>query len=136
MTDKEKLERVKLLSRKIYEYSLEISVILGNIHKKILKGNPESVIRIVEDVFKINISTRRDNGKLSRNFKIAEVRHVARYLLNRYGILNNTEIALYTGGTEHSIVSWSVKRVIGLMETDESFKEKVKECIRKIEIIQ
>jgi len=136
MTDKEKLEKISLLVRKIYEYNLEISMILGNTHEKSLKSNPEFIIRIVEDVFKINISVRQDNGKLSRNFKVAEARHAARYLLNRYRILNNTEIALYTGGTEHSVVNWSIRKVREGLETNEDFKKKVIKCIEKIEIIQ
>lgn len=136
MTDKEKLERIRQLTTTITAASRELAVLTGLTDSSPLDTRPEYILNVTAGVFGENILARGEDGKLLRKHTTTMARHTARYLMKKYTRLTDTEISRATGGVEHSVIRYSVSEVKKYIDTDEQFREKLLQCIEKIELIR
>jgi chromosomal replication initiation ATPase DnaA len=136
MTDKEKLQRIAQLTITISTATRELSVLTGLTDSSPLDTRPEYIISVVTGVFGENILQKGANDKLLRKHTTTVARHTARYLMKKYTRLADKDISKATGGVEHSVIRYSVSEVRKYIDTDEQFREKLLECIEKIELIR
>ncbi len=113
------------------EVDLELAKkVLKNIIKTHTKEiNIETIQQMVCDYYDISIENLV-SSKRTRNFTVP--RQVAMYLSKKFTDNSLKSIGNYFGGRDHTTVIHSCRTIKDLMDTDESFREKVLELQQKV----
>ena len=99
------------------------------VQKKKLLCPAEDIINSVNDVF------NTDCREQSRRHRVVLARHCACYFLREHTDMTLLEISMSFGNTDHSTVVHSIKTCKDLMDTDESYKDRV-EQVKKLIFVE
>lgn len=127
----ESIERIQQITVQIKRLSSELSILTGMSHNglKDVTNNPNFIVDIVTDVFQFDPRVK------SRKAGFSIARYAATYLLKKYTALTRKEISEYQNGVEHSVVSYRIAEAKKLLDVDHDFRNKVKECMSRIEMM-
>ena len=128
-------ERIKFLSQKIMEYSVELNLLLGGDNSREIRVQGEWVKKLAEEIFGVKDITERNKKtkKLTRKESVVSARHASRFLMGRFTDLTQVQIGKITGATEHSVISNSILAAKKLIQSDEEFRNKIMQCIFRIQ---
>jgi chromosomal replication initiation ATPase DnaA len=124
-------EKIKSLIKSHYMMITKLEDLLEEVpvQKKKLLCPAEDIINAVNDVF------NTDCREQSRRHRVVLARHCASYYLREHTDMTLLEISMAFGNTDHSTVVHSIKTCKDLIDTDESYKEKV-EQVKKLIFVE
>ncbi len=94
--------------------------------------SPARVLQTVAQVFRVR---QRDLTGKTRRAPVVRARHAAAYLLHEFLELPFKEIGSLLGGRDHSTVIHGYRTALSLLETDDTFRNRVEKCRRDLGLL-
>lgn len=99
--------------------------------KEKIEATPETILRIISDVFDISIEDLKSN---SRRREISWARQIGMYLMRHHTDLSLPRIGEEFGGKDHTTVIYSCEKITQLQRTDQGLVQTLRQLSDRIKI--